>query len=252
MVQTPVSDAFLSFDTPLLAATFLARPNRFIAEVALPGLEDSPVRAHVADPGRLKELLIPGVPILIKDHGATANRKLRYSLELVRAESGHWVSVNTMLPNRLIAALLASGQLPGFEGFGITKREVSCGESRVDFLLNDPTGAPCWLEIKSCTLVVPQPSGQRLALFPDAPTVRGTRHIRELIHLTQEQHQACRILFVIQRADADCFSPNRETDPALADALRDAIAAGVTVQAYCFELTEVGCRFIKEVPVVCP
>lgn len=254
-MHAALDSATFTFDYELIEGIFLERPNRFISVLEIPGELGEPqtVRAHVADPGRLKELLIPGVKVLVRDFGENSGRKLRYSLELVYATSGQLVSVNTQLPNRIAAKLLSEGRLPGFEAFHILKREVTYGKSRIDFLLSRPEGTACLLEVKSCTLVeelaeIDEATGQptRLALFPDAPSERGSRHIEELIAALKEGFES-RVLILIQRGDADAFATNRKTDPRFTAAFAEALAAGVQITALCFEMTATGCRFIKEV-----
>lgn len=234
-------------EVPLVLAHFLARPNRFIAEVRLNG---EAVRAHVPDPGRLKELFLPEVEVMIGDYGPSSLRKLRYSLELVKADSGHWVSVNTQLPNRLMKGLLSAGILPWFEGYQLLKSEFRYGESRIDFLLGDVLGKQCLVEVKSCTLVETNPKGERVAKFPDAPTTRGCRHVRELIRARCQDGMACFIVFIIQRSDADWLTPNWQTDPALAQALVEAQQHEVQIKACSFELLPDQSRFIREIPVI--
>ena len=110
LAQIPIT---IPFEHPFIEATFLERPNRFIGIVQLPG-QSKPVRGHIADPGRLKELLLPGAKVLVVDHGANAKRKLQYSIPLVYHPNGTLVSINSQLPNRLVRTLLESQQLPGF------------------------------------------------------------------------------------------------------------------------------------------
>jgi sugar fermentation stimulation protein A len=236
------------FPVPLKEAVFLERPNRFVCRLHLPteagGLEE--VTAHLADPGRLKELLIPGVRVLVQDHGLGLSRKHRYTLMMVYTGEGRLVSLNTLLPNRLVHRMLLADALPGFEGYTVRKREVAFGKSRIDFLLKTPDGRDCLLEVKSVTLVE-----NRVALFPDAPTARGARHLMELTEAVRQGHEA-RVAFVVQRGDADAFSPNAVTDPLLATVCRSAILAGVRMHAFCFELMPDHSRFLQEIPVVIP
>ncbi len=233
-----------SFEKTLHPAIFRERPNRFIGLVEVNGQLE---KAHIADPGRLKELLVSGARGLVQDHGDKPGRKLRYSLDFIYSAEGHLVSLNTQLPNRIMAHFLAMGNLPGFEGYRIQRPEFRFGKSRFDFLLNTPAGQPALLEVKSVTLVEER-QGKRVALFPDAPTARGTRHIQELM-LAQADGYEARLVFVIQRHDAQCFMPNRRTDLALAEAVEAAILNGVMVQAFTFEMRPGGCHFIQEVPV---
>lgn len=234
----------------LLPAHFIKRPNRFVAHLTYAGRE---VVAHVPDPGRLKELLNPGVEALIDDYGSDTERKLRYSLELVKAETGFWVSVNTQLPNRLMAHLIENQTLPWLKGYHLYKKEVTLGTSRIDFCLShqpDQLIKPLYLEVKSCSLVAPHPDGKRLALFPDAPTVRGARHVAELMQHHCQTGESCCIVFIVQRPDADMLSANRITDPLFAETLWKAYQSGIPIKACCFELSATESQYIKEIPVV--
>jgi sugar fermentation stimulation protein A len=135
-----------------------------------------------------------------------------------------WVSVDTRLPNRAVGKWLAEGRLPEFRAYRNVQPEVALGESRIDFLLRN--GRDCYLEVKSCTLV----EGDS-AFFPDAPTDRGRRHVATLAEAAERGLRSS-VLFVVQRPDASLFRPRDETDPAFADALRDARGRGVEVYAY--------------------
>jgi sugar fermentation stimulation protein A len=193
----------------------------------------------------LKELLVPGATVVLQDHGADTPRKLRYTLQLVRSVEGFWVSLNTQLPNRMVTSWLQAGVLPGCETLRLQRREIVVGESRFDFLLQGTQGLSCLLEVKSVTLVA---SGQ--AWFPDAPTVRGARHVRELATLTQAGAYQGRVLFVVQREDATCVSPNRSTDPDFSDALALAHRAGVELLAVRVAMSPQGYRFAGPIPVL--
>jgi sugar fermentation stimulation protein A len=251
-----LEERLLPFPYALHPAIFWERPNRFISVLEIPSLCGAErVKAHVPDPGRLKELLIPGVKVLARDYGENAKRKLRYSLEMVLADSGSWVSVNTQLPNQWVAQMLERQWLPGFEGFHVYKKEFTYGESRLDFLLHQKNRKPCLLEVKSCSLVESAISsdGQsiRVAQFPDAPSIRATRHVDELVAALQSGEYESRIVLMIQREDADVFTPKASTDPKFAQALKRAIDVGVIVQAFCVAMLPLGYQFVKEVPVVC-
>lgn len=205
----------------LLEGTFLTRPNRFLAMVQIGGQE---VAAHVPDPGRLKELLIPGRRVYLeRKHGK--NRKTAYDLVLVDME-GTLVSVDSTLPNDIVADALKRGFFPEFLKYPSFRREAQYGKSRLDFRLTDDKDGDAFIEVKSASLV-----REGLALFPDAPTSRGARHLHELIDIQKKGHGAW-VIFVIQREDAFKFSPNEEVDPAFAQALRMALDEGVGAIAY--------------------
>jgi sugar fermentation stimulation protein A len=228
----------IRFAEPLVAGRFVRRLNRFAATVLLDGGDE---RVHVRNSGRLRELLTVGRPVLLEPAGAEG-RRTRFTLALVRAR-GSYVSLDAHLPNDLVAVSLARGAVAGFRGYRILRREVVIGRHRVDFLLG--RGArECLLEVKSVTLV-----RGKTAYFPDAPTTRGSAHLEQLIAARASGRLAA-MLFVIQRADALAFAPNRWTDPVFASALERAAQAGVRVRAMTCRVTRVGVRLDRCIPVL--
>lgn len=213
-----IEKAEIRFDN-LVKGTFVQRDNRFRVQVRL---NDDVVAAHLANPGRLRELLVPGREVWLKPAHAP-HRRTGYDLALVAYE-GHYVSMNSQLPNRLVAQALQGRLLPGFKDYPVVRPEVRLGESRLDFRL-EGAGVLCWIEVKSVTLVV-----DGVARFPDAPTARGRRHLRELVDVAAHGDRAA-VIFVVQRADAMSFSPNDETDREFGEALRQASETGVEVYA---------------------
>jgi sugar fermentation stimulation protein A len=184
------------------------------------------VEAHLADPGRLRELLLPGRRLWLRPVGSAsgAKRRTAWTAVLVQAPDGAGlVSVDTTLPNRLVHAALQADALPELAGWRLLRREVRLGASRIDFLLGDDAGRTLALEVKSVTLVE-----DRVALFPDAVTARGARHVRELREHARDGGYAA-VLFVLQRPDAERIVAARSIDPVFADALAEAEAAGVRV-----------------------
>ena len=208
----------------LIPARFVARPNRFIVRAEMKG--GAVVDAHLADPGRLIELLLPDAALRLRAAAPSSKRRTAHSVALVRAstEPQAWVSVETTRANTLAEGLLATGALPGLEEDWTLRREVTHGNSRFDFLL-ERDATRLWVEVKSVTLV-----DGGLGLFPDAPTKRGTRHVSELADLVREGDSAM-VLFVVQRGDAKAVAPHALIDPAFADALTDAEKAGVALRA---------------------
>jgi sugar fermentation stimulation protein A len=222
---------FVSWGEPLVEAHFVGRPNRFVVEARLRKAEagsDSGVAtvavAHLADPGRLKELLVPGRRMGLRPAAPASTRTTRWTALLVEAPDGSgWVSLNTTMPNRLVRAALASGVLSELREWRLAGWEVPYGSSRLDFLLEREEGRRMYLEAKSVTLVE-----DGVALFPDAVTARGARHLEELIRAREEGHEAA-VLFVLQRPDALRIVAARAIDPAFADTLSRAEKAGVRV-----------------------
>ncbi len=203
---------------------FLERQNRFRILVAVDG---RPVAAHLPNSGRLTELLTPGRQCHLVPHPAP-HRRTPFDLLLVEY-AGVLVSVDARLPAPLFAEAVQEGQLPEFSGIARLEREVRCGESRLDFHLDGPDG-PLWVETKSVTLVE-----DGVALFPDAPTLRGQRHLQELIARVAAGERAA-VVFVVQRPDAVAFAPHRQADPVFAALLAEAARAGVGVYAYCCDV----------------
>jgi sugar fermentation stimulation protein A len=200
----------------------------------------------MADPGRLTELLVPGRRVWIR-YAASPSRKTDWSAVLVASpDGGSLVSVDTTMPNRLIHRALESGAMKEFGGWQLERAEFPLGRSRIDFLLRRPASSvtagsdpvegggtrphrKLALEVKSVTLVE-----NGVALFPDAVTARGARHVRELAEIAGTVDGdgvawEAAILFVLQREDAHRIEAARSIDPEFADALAKAKAAGVRV-----------------------
>ena len=162
---------------PLIKAKFIERPNRFLTRVELNG---KIVDSHLPDPGRLKELLVPGAELYLRPVLAESNRKTRYTTIMVKHD-GILISLVSVLPNRFVQESLECCQLPVLEGFRLEKAEVSLGKHRFDFLLKTAEDNLFYLEVKSVTLVE-----DGLAKFPDAVTERGTRHVKALENVVLE------------------------------------------------------------------
>ena len=223
---------------PLVEGRFIKRLNRF---AALVDVERREYLVHVPNSGRMGELLVPGFRVLLAPAPKGANRKTSFDLALVDT-GGALSSADARLPNKLVAEALARGRMPQFGGYPVVRGEQVFGESRLDFLLEGPEGK-CYVETKSVTLVE-----DGVGLFPDAPTVRGVKHLRSLMAARDAGHQAA-VVFVIQRADADAFAPHDVADPLLGTTLREAAAAGVEVWAYRCRVNERCITLADEVPV---
>lgn len=210
----------------LVEARFLQRINRFAATVELGGSESL---VHVANSGRMRELLVTGRRVLLRPVAGNY-RKTAFDLTLV--DLGHVLaSADARLPNRLVHEAIRDGRLPPFAGFDEIRGEVTYGESRLDLALRGPTGT-CYVEAKSVTLVE-----EGVALFPDAPTIRGRKHMISLARAVSCGHRAA-VVFVIQRDDADAFTPNDTADPEFSRALRESMDRGVEAYAYRCQVTE--------------
>lgn len=221
----------------LIPGCFVQRDNRFRATVVVDGQLR---KAHVANSGRLCELFTSQRPVWLAPAG-DSQRKTSYDLKLV-AYHRVLVSVDARLPNSLFGEALQAGLLPGF-AFPNIAREVFLGHSRLDFRLSGSQGV-CWVEAKSITLVE-----GGVAMFPDAPTGRGRRHLLALIEAVHRGQQAA-VVFIIQRPDARRFTPHAEADPAFAETLHLAADAGVGVHAFTCRVSLTDIAIAEEIPVV--
>ena len=222
----------------LVPASFVSRPNRFLI---LARVDGRIVRVASRDPGRLRELLTPEAELRLAPSD-DPRRKTRYTAVLVR-RGRRWVSLVPAHANAVLASALAKGALPGLVAARILRREVAHGRSRFDFLLR-VRGREVLTEVKSASLVV----GRR-ALFPDAPTSRGTRHVRSLTAHVRAGGQAL-VVFVVQHPAAHSLSPHGGHDPDFDRALREAAASGVRLLAYACRVGPRGVSILRRIPVV--
>ena len=198
-------------------AKFISRPNRFIAVVELQGKEET---VHVKNTGRCRELLVPGCTVYLEKSNNSA-RKTGY--DLVAVEKGELlINMDAQAPNQVFGEWARSG---GFYGdLNLLRPESTWGNSRFDFYW-EANGKRGFVEVKGCTL-----GEDGVGLFPDAPTERGVKHLRELVRAQQEGYQCC-VCFVVQMKGCKVFRPNERTHPEFARALREAAASGVRVLA---------------------
>ncbi|MFV0413374.1 MAG: DNA/RNA nuclease SfsA [Oscillospiraceae bacterium] len=201
----------------LVFGTFLARPNRFIAQVEING---AVYNCHVKNTSRLQELLLPGTPTALQ-RADNPLRKTAYTLIAVQHGS-LWVNIDSMAPNHLFGEWVARGEF--IKGLTLVRPETRFEHSRFDYYL-EAGPRKIFAEIKGVTLVE---SG--IARFPGAPTTRGTKHLTELCHCLQAGYEAM-VVFVIKRSDVRGFAPNDALDPAFGKALRLAAKQGVQITA---------------------
>lgn len=203
-------------------AVFLERPNKYLAIVNLNG---DRTEAFIPNPGRMRELFIPGRKVLLRraPENPLGARRTRYDLVAVELER-RFVFIDSGVPNRFLAQLLGGDLLPELQGWNLLKKESKWGSSQFDFLLGRGEER-CLLEAKCCTYVV-----DGIARFPDAPTTRGARHVRELTEARQAGFRSV-VLFMVQGVGARGLIPNWETDPLFAATLKKAMESGVEVHA---------------------
>jgi sugar fermentation stimulation protein A len=207
----------MRYSQKIVPGVFHARPNRFIAHIEIDGKLEI---CHVKNTGRCRELLPAGAAVYCADCLSPA-RKTRYDLIAVQ-KGNRLINMDSQAPNAAAKDWLLSGGLGDIEKL---KPETAFGDSRFDFSFYKD-GRQCFLEVKGVTL-----ENEGVCAFPDAPTQRGTKHLRELARLVQQGYGAY-VLFVIQMEDVCCLYPNDSTDPAFGKALREAADAGVTILAY--------------------
>lgn len=193
----------------ILRATFESRPNRFLVLCRLATGER--VRAFLPNPGRLQELLLPRAEVFVVPATLTVARKTPYTMVGVAGKERP-IFLHTHVNNDVARHLLERGLVPGLEHARIVRAEVPLGHSRFDFLL-EADGKPVYLEVKSCTLF-----GNRVAMFPDAVTARGRRHLEELAALSKNGVRTA-VLFVIHSGEVRWFMPDYHTDPAFSRTL---------------------------------
>ena len=200
----------------MVSGTFLSRPNRFIAQIEIDGQVET---VQVKNTGRCRELLPVGTEVWCQKSG-NPNRKTKYDLITVR-KGDRLINMDSQAPNIAAGEWLKYGGLGKVENL---KAESFHGDSRFDFSFT-LDGKPCFLEVKGVTL-----ENDGICAFPDAPTERGTKHLKGLTQAAKDGYGAF-VLFVIQMADVKYLHPNDATDPDFGAALREAAAAGVNILA---------------------
>ena len=208
----------------ILHGVFLSRPNRFVVECLV---HDRKVRAYFPNPGRLWELLFPGVTVYLTPLVPAAGRKLAY-LAVAVLRDGMPVMLHTHYNNLVARKLIEEDRIPGLEGAVIAKQEHRVGHSRFDFLLRRDS-RDILLEVKSCTLF-----HDTLAMFPDAVSARATKHLLELAELSRTGMRAA-VLFIVHSPKARYFMPEHHTDLELCRALlakKDAVMVKAVAVAW--------------------
>lgn len=221
----------------IVHGTFVRRLNRFVAETVIDG---QVTQVHVKNTGRLRELLVHGATVSL-ELAANPGRKTRHSLIAVKAGED-WVNIDSQVPNAVVEEALQQGRVQEWKRVDQWKREATWRKSRFDFRV-EGGGRKGFIEVKGVTL-----AADGTALFPDAPTERGTKHVRELIDAVKEGYGGL-VLFLIQRQGCRLFKPNEAMDAAFADALRAAARHGVTIAAYDTQVSDNEITFGKPVAV---
>lgn len=199
---------------------FKARPNRFIAEVEVDGKLEI---AHVPNTGRCRELLVDDVIVWLKPSD-NPNRKTRFSLHFVE-NRGVLVSLYSQQANSIVYDAIINGKINELQNYSVHQREKTVDNSRIDIYLANEN-EECYVEVKGVTLIVDDE-----ARFPDAPTERGAKHLKELMKLKKDGNRCC-VFFLIQHPKGKFFRPNWENDPNFSQTLNEAYDAGVEILVY--------------------
>ncbi|MHC1720156.1 MAG: DNA/RNA nuclease SfsA [Clostridiaceae bacterium] len=220
-------------------AKFICRPNRFQAFVDINGVETS---VHVPNTGRCREILLPGTQVVLRE-GNNSNRKTKYDL-IAGYKRGKIINIDSQIPNRVVEEALKEGAIGNLRRYTRIEREKTFGNSRFDFKLQDENENIYYLEVKGVTL-----EEDGVAMFPDAPTERGRKHLKELIDVKRTSKGAG-VLFLIQMEEAECFKPHDDRDGLFGQALREACKNGVEIMAYKCDVGETHIKLTERVPVL--
>ncbi len=236
----------MKFNSPLIHGRLERRYKRFLADVILD--DGTCVVAHCTNSGSMKSCLEEGAEVWLSP-AADPKRKTRYTWEMIRIE-GDWVGINTSTPNALAFEWITQGLVPGLEGLKDLRREVKWEDSRFDLYGEESGEAPgrragrgCFIEVKNVTMK----EGNR-ALFPDAVTERGRKHLQTLVRVKKAGMRAV-MLYVVQRMDVRIFSPARDIDPAYGKALDEAVHQGVEIMVAQARVSPEGIEFYRLLPV---
>ena len=229
----------MKIEGPLINAVFIERPNRFITIIEIGGEK---YKSHLPDPGRLKELLIPGASLLVRPAPENKERSTAFTTIMVNLK-GQWISLVSTLPNQFVKYSFQKNRIPIFQKYKLVRPEVTIRNHRFDFLLSNKSGKNFFLEVKSVTFVE-----NGIAKFPDAVTTRGMNHAKTLTDLVKEGEFAG-ILFVCQRPDATLFEPMWDRDPMFSNVLFNAYKMGVKVWCITLNVSQTEISFNKEIPV---
>lgn len=202
------------------SAVFQKRNNRFVAEVLLDNHTET---VHVKNTGRCKELLVPGSTVLLEKADENAKRKTQYDLVAVY-KNGNLINMDSQVCNNVVREFLESSKL--FQDISLIKPEYTYKNSRFDFYLEFKNGKKAFIEVKGVTL-----ENQNIASFPDAPTLRGLKHVRELMSACKDGYDAY-VFFVIQMKNIKYAKPNWATHPEFGQTLEEAVKNGVKILCY--------------------
>jgi sugar fermentation stimulation protein A len=235
----------MEFTTPLIEATLLRRYKRFLADVRLG--DGEVITVHTANTGSMLGCAEPGSRVWLSRSESTT-RKYPYSWEITETTAGVLVGINTALPNALVQEAIEAGVIGELQGYQSVRGEVAYGaeRSRIDWLLEDGgEQAACYVEVKNVTAAVAD-----TAIFPDAVSARGAKHLRELMGVVAAGQRGV-LCFCVQRNDVTAVRPADEIDAVYGKTLREALQNGVEAVAYQAEVTPTGIALRRSLPVMC-
>ena len=231
----------MEFTTPLIAARLIRRYKRFLADVRLP--DGTEAMAHCPNPGSMMGMADEGIKIWLEPND-DPRKKLKYGWRLIEQDDGHFVGVDTGVPNRVVGLALLAHQIAGLPPYDGVRPEVKYADkSRIDFLLSGAVDT--YVEVKSVTLS--RTAG--LAEFPDSVTARGAKHLEALTQMVAQGHRAV-MFYMVQRTDCAALSLAADIDPAYAAAFARATKAGVQVLAYDCAIDPKGVTLRRPMPFV--
>lgn len=237
----------MKFDTPLIEGRLIKRYKRFLADIALP--DGDIITAHCPNTGSMSGCDAPGSTVWLS-RSNNPDRKYPLTWEIIKNEAGTLIGINTSLSNRLVKEAIENELISELSGYNKIRTEVRFGQenSRVDLLLESLTGQPnCYVEVKNVTAS----TMNGIAVFPDAVSARGTKHLRELITVVENGERAV-LCYCVQRGDVEVVQPADQIDPLYGSTLRLAMVSGVEVIAYIAEINPEGITLKKNIPVFCP
>jgi sugar fermentation stimulation protein A len=228
----------MQFTSPLVQGTLIKRYKRFLADVQMENGEI--ITVHCPNTGTMLSCSAPDSLVCLS-RSDNPKRKYPFTLEMVKSHST-WVGVNTARTNKLVAEAIEKGQIAEFQNITTIRAEIKTSDhTRLDLQVSHGDSTT-FVEVKNCSLAV-----DRCAMFPDAVTTRGTKHLHELTRLNAEGIRAC-IFFLVQRMDADQFSPASHIDSNYSDALQLAAEAGVMVLVYQADVNPDGINVVRPLP----
>ncbi len=227
----------MKFDNTLVKGTLLRRYKRFLADIEL--ADGTEVVAHCTNSGSMKSCLEEGAAVYLTPVN-DPKRKTRFTWEMIKI-NGDWVGINTGNPNKLAFEAISESLIPELTGYDIVKREVKFGDSRFDIYAENDR-EKCFVEVKNVSM-----KEGKYALFPDAVTTRGQKHLKTLMEVKKQGIRAV-MLYVIQRSDVSVFAPAKQIDPDYAEALKMAFRSGVEIIPMQAEVTPEAIEFVRKLP----